>query len=52
MKQGDKPWQKAVSLGAWERLESYAHNIIEVVCGTLIVNYFFLNAMLKRFLQI
>ncbi|EFX69969.1 hypothetical protein DAPPUDRAFT_328613 [Daphnia pulex] len=27
--EGDKPWQKAVSLGSWERLESYAHNIIE-----------------------
>lgn len=27
--EGDKPWQPAVSLGSWERLESYAHNIIE-----------------------
>lgn len=27
---GDKPWQESVSLGSWERLESYAHNIIEV----------------------
>nr|CAH0110339.1 unnamed protein product [Daphnia galeata] len=27
--EGDKPWQTAVSLGSWERLESYAHNIIE-----------------------
>lgn len=27
---GDKPWQESVSLGSWERLESYAHDIIEV----------------------
>lgn len=28
---GDKPWQKEkVILGSWERLESYAHDIIEV----------------------
>lgn len=28
---GDKPWQESVSLGSWERLESYAHDIIEVI---------------------
>ena len=27
---GDKPWQENVVLGSWERLESYAHDIIMV----------------------
>ena len=42
---GDKPWQENVVLGSWERLESYAHDIIIVKQKSLYVAYRRMNKL-------